>query len=627
MSDTLLRFRPARCATYSACRARRSDARRSLTRLRNAALISFFGLCSAPALAENDLSGDVISGSPVVNFQPYETFRLRLAPAATPEPGAAALGFPTDLVFDANGRGYLAELTGDVRLIHPDGTVAATPVIDGTDYTDLPRGRDIGMTSVALHPDFLTPGTPGYGKIYTVESGIDHLQGIQNGDLAGVNRLDPGVADFAPLYKPVGIDERFKANTEHRSGVFEYTVDPGNLAAGFSQRREVLLTHQFHHAHNLGDLLFDPRAQPGDDGYGLLFVSSADSGNGTRYQNNANGPAGSPGPGSTLADDSVYGRILRIDPLDPNAPGVDLTDRAVFMGTDPANRNQTLAKFSVPINGQANPFFVNDGQVTGNDLTWAYGLRNPYRIFIDPEEPTNTTTIWASETGQQNVESVRTVQAGSDGGWGMLEGGFFYLQNSDNDTATPTLIQGLSESQLQNTQITVAPPTGVTTRSLGDPEIARILQVDFPEFQYDHTDGVSPMGGMIYRGGDMTPLQGMYLFAEYQGSSDSMLTDPDGRTIGDQAVILVADPDDPLGQVYAMSTTLDSPDVPERILGFATAPDGEALLFGFNFGPAGPEGVVYRMIRVRTVIPEPSTGVLALVTLSWIETERRRGQA
>ncbi len=619
MSVTFTRFRSLRGG-----RPRRVWVRRGFV-VAALAVSGVAALVSVPdASAANDLSGDVIPGSPVVDFQHFEPLRLHLSNFATPDAGAAALGFPTDLVFDADGRGYLAELTGSVRLIEPNGTVAATPVIQSTDYTDLPMGRDIGMTSVALHPDFLNPGTPGYGKLYTVESGIDHLQGIANGDPAGVNRLDPDEADFAPQYKPVGIDERFKANTEHRSGVFEYTVDPLNPAQGTTAKREVLLTHQFHHAHNLGDLLFDPRAQPGDPDYGLLFVSSADSGNGTRYQYNSNNP--STLPGALPADDSVYGRILRIDPLDPTAPGVDLTNRAVFFGTDPDERDDDLiAKFSVPTGPVANPLATDNGTVTGDDLTWAYGLRNPYRIYIDPEEPTGTTTIWSSETGQKNVEGIRTITAGSDGGWGLLEGGFFYLQNSDNGSTIPTLIQGLTEPELQNVTITVANgANGSQTRQLGNPEINRIVGVDFPDFQYDHTDGVSPMGGLIYRGQRLHELRGYYLFAEYQGNEDSMLTDPDGRTIGDQAVLLAAKPGDTLGRIYALSATLNSLDVPDRILGFAELPNGEPVVFGFNLGEFGPEGVVYRIGAGDRVIPEPTTAALLALALPATALRRRR---
>ena len=562
---------------------------------------------------ENDLSGDVVPGSPVVNFQAYQGLTLRLSSYTTPGAGASPLGFVSDLTFDAQGRGYVAELTG---------TLAASPVVLSSNLTDFIQNRDLGMTSVALHPDYLHVGTPGYGKLYTIESGIDHQVGIASGDVSGVNRLDPAKADFAPQYLPTGIDVRFKANTNHYSGVFEYTVDPNDPTAGFTAKREVLLTFQPHHAHNLGDLLFDPRAQPGDDDYGLLFVSSADGGNGTNYQNNANGLGFMPGPNP--ANNSVYGRILRIDPLDPAAPGVDLTDRDVFLGTNPADRSGAkIPKFSVPTGSVANPLSRNPAAITGDDLVWAFGLRNPYRMFIDAEEPRTSTTIWASETGQQNVESIKAITAGSDNGWGVVEGGFFYVGNSDNKNAFPTLVQGKTRTQLEALTVTVASGgSGVTTRSLTAGEIDRILQVDFPRFQYDHTNGVSPMGGMIYRGDRLDPLDGKFLFAEYQGNSESNLTDPDGRTIGDNALILVADPADPLGEIFALSTRLGEVDIPDRILGLGQAPGGEALVYGFNFTPTGFEGVIYRLNVAGRIIPEP-TGLLALAGIG-VALRRRR---
>ncbi|MEM8783591.1 MAG: PQQ-dependent sugar dehydrogenase [Planctomycetota bacterium] len=576
---------------------------------------------SAAAL-ENDLSGDVVPGSPVVNIETFTGLTVALSPYATPAPAADPLSIVTDVVFDDLGRGYAAQLNGTVRFIDAAGTLAAAPALVSDDLTDPVNGRDLGMTAVALHPDFLRPDTPGYGKLYTVESGIGNDPAIPKGDPAGVDRLPASHADFAPTYGPTGSDIPFKANTNHYSGVFEYTLDPADPTAGFTNKREVLLTFQPHHAHNLGDLLFDPRAQPGDDDYGLLFVSSADGGNGTGYESNANGLGFMPGPNP--ANNSVYGRILRIDPLDPAAPGVDLTNRDVFLGTDPDDREgDPIPKFSVPTGPAANPLSRNPSRLTGDDLVWAFGLRNPYRIFIDPEEPRTSTTIWASETGQQNVESIKSITPRSDGGWGVVEGGFFYVGNSDNQNAFPTLVQGLTREQLEGLTVTVASgPSGSTTRSLTTGEIDRILQIDFPEFQYDHTDGVSPMGGLIYRGDRLDPIQGYFLFAEYQGDSASDLTDVDGRTIGDQAILLVADPADPLGRIYALSTRVGQTEVPDRILGFAEAPDGEALVYGFDFTETGVEGVIYRLDVAGRVIPEPA-GLAALGLLGLALGKRR----
>ncbi|MEM7577742.1 MAG: hypothetical protein AAF328_09725 [Planctomycetota bacterium] len=584
-----------------------------------------FAFINPTAAFENDLSGDVIPGSPVVDIESFPGMTVALSPYATPEPFADPLNIVTDLVFDALGRGYAAQLNGTVRFLDAARSLTAAPVLVSDDLTDPVNARDLGMTAVALHPDFLTVGTPGYGKLYTIESGIGNDPNIPKGDPAGVDRLPASHADFAPAYGPTGSDIRFKANSNHYSGVFEYTLDPNDLAnpaAAPPTKREVLLTFQPHHAHNLGDLLFDPRSQPGDDDYGLLYVSSADGGNGTGYQNNANGLGFMPGPNP--ANNSVFGRILRIDPLDPTAPGVDLTNRDVFLGTDPDDREgDAIAKFSVPTGPVANPLSRNPSAVTGDDLVWAFGLRNPYRLFIDPDEPRTSTTLWASDTGQQNVEGIRTVTAGSDGGWGILEGGFFYVGNSDNKNAVPTLVQGLDRTALEALTVTVAAgQSGSATRSLTTDEIDRMLQVDFPDFQYDHTDGVSPMGGMVYRGDRLDPIAGHFLFAEYQGDSDSDLVDVDGRTIGDQAILLVANPDDPLGQIFALATRANQTPVPDRILGFAEAPDGEALVYGFNLTETGVEGVIYRLDVAGRIIPEPAA--LSLFVVAGLSRRWRR---
>jgi glucose/arabinose dehydrogenase len=70
---------------------------------------------------------------------------------------------------------------------------------------------------------------------------------------------------------------------------------------------------------------------------------------------------------------------------------------------------------------QDNPFV---GQSDVRPETHAYGLRNPWRINIDP---TNG-RIWVGNNGQDPWESTYLVERGANYGWSIVDGSYeFYL--------------------------------------------------------------------------------------------------------------------------------------------------------------------------------------------------------
>src|SRR3569623_2938427 len=55
---------------------------------------------------------------------------------------------------------------------------------------------------------------------------------------------------------------------------------------------------------------------------------------------------------------------------------------------------------------------------------WAYGIRNPWRIHIDPQGH-----LWCGDVGQDQWEMVEIVRRGDNYGWSVVEGGHpFYLE-------------------------------------------------------------------------------------------------------------------------------------------------------------------------------------------------------
>lgn len=183
-------------------------------------------------------------------------------------------------------------------------------------------GRERGVQSFALHPQFGQAGTPGFGKIYVI--------------------TDTANVDPPPDFRPLGAT----TNT-HDTVLLEWTArTPGASTYDGGAPRELMRWEQPFANHNAGHLTFNPLATPASPDFGLLYIGFADGGSG--------------GDPLSLAQNraSAFGKILRIDPL----------------GSNSAN-----GKYGIPAN---NPF-VSAGGDTLREI-YAVGLRNPQRFAWDP---------------------------------------------------------------------------------------------------------------------------------------------------------------------------------------------------------------------------------------------------
>ncbi|MCA9162428.1 MAG: PQQ-dependent sugar dehydrogenase, partial [Planctomycetales bacterium] len=121
--------------------------------------------------------------------------------------------------------------------------------------------------------------------------------------------------------------------------------------------------------------------------------------------------------------------------------------------------------YSVP---RDNPFV---GQANVRPETWAYGLRNPWRMTTDRE----TGAIWVGNNGQDLWEQVYRVERGDNYGWSVYEGNHpFYLQ-----------------------------------RQLGPTPHVR------PTLEHPHSEARSLTGGVVYYGQAMPELRGAYIYGDY----------------------------------------------------------------------------------------------------------------
>jgi glucose/arabinose dehydrogenase len=271
-------------------------------------------------------------------------------------------------------------------------------------------------------------------RLYVVEQG-GRIRVIRNGQVQPAPFLDisgrissggeRGLLGLA-FHPQFATNRRFFVNYTNPRGdthIAELRSSSADAADSGSERVLLSVAQPFAN-HNGGGLAFD-------DG-GRLLIALGDGGS-----------AGDPfGNGQRL--DTFLGKILRID-VDAGTP------------------------YAVPSD---NPFRATPGAAPE---IWAFGLRNPFRIFVD--RPTGD--LYIGDVGQSRVEEIdvglASRRGGENYGWNLTEGSQCFSPAS-----------GCSR-------------TGQTP----------------PVYEYSHSDGCSVTGGVVYRGCRMPALAGTYFFADF----------------------------------------------------------------------------------------------------------------
>ena len=217
---------------------------------------------------------------------------------------------------------FVSDMHGLLYVVTPDGRTV-TPYLDlreakwGVGVQS--RGRERGLQSFTLHPQFATAGASGFGKFYTY--------------------LDVSNQTPAPDFTTPN------ATTSHDLVLLEWTArTPGASVYDGGAPRELMRWRQPFANHNGGAIAFNPTARPGTADFGMLYVGIGDGGSG--------------GDPMTLAQNlgSAFGKIFRIDPLGKNGGG---------------------GKYGIP---QANPF---RSTAEALPEIFAYGVRNAQRFGWD----------------------------------------------------------------------------------------------------------------------------------------------------------------------------------------------------------------------------------------------------
>ena len=150
---------------------------------------------------------------------------------------------------------------------------------------------------------------------------------------------------------------------------------------------------------------------------------------------------------------------------DTNLRGQDLTHLTCKVLRIDVDHPDPGKPYSVP---KDNPFLQTP---KARPETWAYGLRNPWRLSYDQK----TNQLWTAQNGQDLWESACLVAKGANYGWSRYEGSHpFYLERTPGPTP-------------------VSPPT----------------------VEHHHSEARSLTGGLVYHGDKLPDLEGAYIYGDW----------------------------------------------------------------------------------------------------------------
>jgi glucose/arabinose dehydrogenase len=292
---------------------------------------------------------------------------VRLQPIAT---AMAAPDYAISPPGDAS-RLFVLEQNGLIRVILNGGLLLA-PALDIQSRVAPPLNPsnpndERGLLGLAFHTGFNTPGSLGFGTLYTYNS-------------------EPIPTGTSPTYVAPN-----NATQAYRNVVNEWKIDPTDPnRVDPSSRREIISFGKNAGNHNGGTITFGP------DGY--LYLALGDGGNA-----NDVGPSHIEPGGNAQNLSTPLGKMLRFDPVNP---------LLTAGSSDPVSGN---GQYRIPV---TNPF-QGPGQVPE---IFAYGLRNPYRFSFDG--PTGDLIL--ADVGQNTVEEIDRIVLGGNFGWAVKEGDFLF---------------------------------------------------------------------------------------------------------------------------------------------------------------------------------------------------------
>ncbi len=397
---------------------------------------------------------------------------------------------PLDMQEDAQGRYYVVDQIGVIRIIDTDGKVLDRPFLDLRDkIMELkPEHEERGLLGLALHSDFADNG-----RFY-----VHYSVPLRTGAPTGWS------------------------HTKHLSEFTRDATDP--LRADAGSERVLMYIDEPQGNHNGGTLAFGP------DGYLYLGLGDGGGANDSDPGHRADWYDRNEGGNGQEQEQNLLGSIIRIDINEGEPYGIP-TDN--YMADQEGVREM-----------------------------YATGLRNPYRFSFDRG---GSHALYAADLGQDLWEEVDIIKSGGNYGWNVKEGTSCF--NASNAK------QPLADCPDQTPE--------------GAPLIDPILVLPHHDTLGYDGYGIAIIGGYVYRGAQLSGLDGSYVFAMWSQHHES-----------------------PAGAIYTARDTEGQWNVSELVIrnaaegklgryinGFAQDNTGELyLLTSAKAGPTDTTGKIYRMV-------------------------------
>jgi hypothetical protein len=319
-------------------------------------------------------------------------------------------------------------------------------------------GNTAGIICIAFDPGYAKNG-----KFYTVHIEKPDMPGSAAPTNARLASLKLDGYSVTPAMNPPSIQAHLE------SVLIEWTDNDIRNSTFEGSAREIVRIG-YDRNHPVGDLIFNPSAQPGQDDYGNLYITVGDG-------------AGGETPGVTHAFPQqlnvFMGKILRI------TPDIQLRPRDMLSAN---------GRYRIPSSGSdPNPFIAVAGALPE---IYAYGFRNPHRLAWDA--PSHT--LIENEIGLHDWEEINIITKGGNYGYAEREGFEQVFVGGPNN--------GKTGSQI-NPPVPFPNPDVLKVEGIANP-----VTPVYPTAVYSHWEGDSLANGFVYRGKLMPKLVGKYIFGD-----------------------------------------------------------------------------------------------------------------
>ncbi|GAB5518823.1 MAG: hypothetical protein RhofKO_10740 [Rhodothermales bacterium] len=360
-------------------------------------------------------------------------------------------------------RFFVNDLNGSLYLLD-DQTRTPTPYLDFNGKDGRPglfqrfifeQNFATGLTNVIFDPAYESNGI-----FYTLHfedpssealarPRPDAVAGLDLSSYATTDPIPPTPEYDGPIAAEVVLIEWTDRNTANTT--FEGTA------------REILRVEHFFRIHPMGEMGFNPYAQPGDADWRVMYIGVGDASTGDATDEKRQYPQ---------RLDSFYAKVLRIIP-----------DPAAHMATSRLSAN---GQYRIP---DDNPYTEVEG---ARGEVWASGIRNPHR-FLWHRSAGQDPQLLAFNIGSTMWETVVIVEKGANYGYPFREGPEARSEDGAEPIPAEDVLPVLVSSTVQR---------GTTTPT-------------YPVIAYKtHEFGDAIANGFIYQGSEIPALTGKLVFGD-----------------------------------------------------------------------------------------------------------------